>query len=91
MKNIIKITFPLMIGALIFMNILLFCSSIKLGDEINNYEIKISALHKDNLTLEKKVSDLSSLKFAENIAPALGFTKNNVPTYLEKLNVALKN
>jgi len=79
-----------MIGALIFLNIFLFCSSLKLSDEINNYENKISALHRGNLVLEKKVSDLSSLKFAEKMAPFLGFTKKNAPTYLEKLNVALK-
>ena len=78
-----------MVGALVFLNIFLFCSSLKLSDKIDNYEDKISSLHKENLVLEKKVSDLSSLKFAETMAPLLGFTKTNVPTYLEKLNVAL--
>lgn len=82
--------FPLIIGALIFFNIFLFCSSLKISDEINNYENKISALHRENLVLEKTVSDLSSLKFAESMASLLGFTKKNIPTYLEKLNVALK-
>lgn len=90
MTKIIKIIFPLMIGALIFLNIFIFCSSLKLSDKINNYEVKISALHKENLILEKKVSDLSSLKFAESMAPFLGFTQQSPPTYLEKLNVALK-
>lgn len=79
-----------MIGALIFLNIFLFCSSLKLSDEINNYENKISTLHRENLVLEKKASDLSSLKFAEKMASFLGFTKKNAPAYLEKLNVALK-
>ena len=90
MKKILNIIFPLMVGALIFLNILLFCSSLKISDEINNYENKISSLHKENLTLEKKVSDLSSLKFAESMAPFLGFTKKNIPVYLNNLNVALK-
>lgn len=79
-----------MIVAFIFLNIFLFCSSLKLSDEINNYENKISALHRENLLLEKKVSEVSSLKFAESMASFLGFTKKNMPTYLEKLNVALK-
>jgi len=79
-----------MIGLLIFLNIFLFCSSLKLSDEINNYENKINALHRENLILDKKASVLSSLKFAESMAPFLGFTKKNIPAYLEKLNVALK-
>lgn len=90
MKKIINIMFPITIGLLIFLNIFLFCSSLKLSDDINNYENKINALHRENLILEKKASDLSSLKFAENMASFLGFTKKNIPTYLEKLNVALK-
>jgi len=90
MRKIINITFPLVIGALIFLNIILFCSSLKLSDKVNDYENKISSLHIENLVLEKKVSDLSSLKFAESMAPLLGFTKKNEPTYLERLNVALK-
>ena len=79
-----------MTGILILFNIFLFCSSLKLSDEINNYENKISSLHKENLVLEKKISDLSSLKFAERMAPFLDFTKKNIPAYLNNLNVALK-
>lgn len=90
MRKIINIIFTLTIGVLIFFNVYLFCSSLKLSDEINNYEVRTSSLHKENLVLEKKVSDLSSLKFAESMAPYLGFTQKSQPTYLEKLDVALK-
>ena len=90
MKKIINIVFSLTAGMLILLNIFIFCSSLKLSDDINNFENKINQLHIENLALEKKVSDLSSLKYAESLAPSLGFTKINMPTYLDKLNVALK-
>jgi len=73
-----------MIG-LVMANVFLFYSSIKLGDEITAFEVKIENIHKQNITLEKELSRLSSLSFAGKLADKLDFTKKSQPEFLEKI------
>lgn len=75
---------------LVAANIFLFVSSIGIGDKINEFEHKTRLLHEENLSLEKKVSNLTSLDFARQKAEEMEFTKTATPTYLEKLGVAYK-
>lgn len=88
MKKIINLFIWGFLVILVGANIFLFTSSISLGDQISGFENKIVVLHKENLNLERQVSDLSSLKFAADKAQALNFTKTGTPTYLENLGVA---
>lgn len=84
-----KKIFNLLIGAifiiLVIANLFLFYSSIKLGDEIATFEAKIETLHKQNISLEKELSRLSSLSYARKLAKQLDFTKNSQPKFLEKI------
>ncbi|MCL4364258.1 hypothetical protein M1328_03405 [Patescibacteria group bacterium] len=73
---------------LVTANIFLFYSSIKLGDEITTYETKIDQIHHDNLNLEKDLSEVSSLQYAQSLADKLAFTKKSQPDYLGQLNYA---
>ncbi|MFZ6034959.1 MAG: hypothetical protein ACOYUB_02330 [Patescibacteria group bacterium] len=75
---------------LVAANIFLFVTSIGISDKINEFENKTNALHEENLSLEKKVSNLTSLDFARQKASELEFTKIAQPTYLERLGVAYK-
>lgn len=75
---------------LVAANIFLFVSSIGISDKIGQFEQKINTLHQQNLTLEKKVSNLTSLEFARAQAKEMDFTKIASPTFLEKLGVAYK-
>jgi len=91
MNNLFKSFLVVLLFLLVSANIFLFCSSLKISDEINQFEIKISSLHRENIQLEKEVSYLSSLKYAESRAYELDFTKKSQPTYLNKLGVAKRN
>ena len=85
MKKIMQSAVWLMLGGLVVANILLFYSSIKLGDEISTYESKVVIIHHDNLNLEKDLSEVSSLQYAQKLADKLDFTQKSQPSYLEKL------
>lgn len=88
MKNILKSSIWLILAGLVVINVFLFYSSIKLGDEITVYESKIESIHHDNLNLEKELSKVSSLYFAKNLAEKLKFTKKSQPNFLKKINYA---
>jgi len=90
MKKIASITFWSFIIILVAANIFLFCSSISLGDQINDFEQKTNKLHLQNIRLEKEVSRLSSLQFAKDVAENLDFIEKSEPVYLDKLGVAFK-
>ncbi len=89
MKNIFKVGIWLFLGALIIANIAIFVSSLNLSDQTTKYEEQANILHTDNLSLQAKLSSLSSLKFAEDKAVALNFTQKETPIFLnDKLGVA---
>lgn len=73
---------------LIILNLFVVISGIVLSDEINNFEQKTDKLHKINLTLEKEVADLSSLKFAQIQAKEYNFDNSSAPQYIDQLKYA---
>ena len=75
---------------LVVVNLFVFISGIVLSDEINNFELKTDNLRKVNLSLEKEVADLGSLKFANEQAKKLGFTNLSTPQSLDQSGIALK-
>ncbi len=90
MKNIFLRTTGLVITSLVIVNLLVFISGIVLSDEINNFELKTDSLRKINLSLEKEVANLGSLKFATEQAKKLGFTSFSSPQSLGQLGYAYR-
>lgn len=90
MKNFILRTTWLVVLILIVTNLFMFISGIVLSDEINNFELKTDNLRKINLSLEKEVANLGSLKFATEQAKKLGFTSFSVPQSLDQLEYAYR-
>lgn len=90
MKNIfLRITGVVIVG-LIVLNLFVVISGIVISDEINNFEQKTDKLHKVNLTLEKEVANLSSLKFAQIQAKEFDFTNSSLPQYIDQLKYAYR-
>jgi len=85
MKNSINLLIWLVMIGLVVVNIFLFYSSIKLGDDISLFEHKIQKIHHENLNLEKELSYVGSLQYARKLAKNLEFTKISQPSFLEKL------
>ncbi len=90
MKNFILKATWLIVPVLIITNLFMFISGIVLSDEINNYELKTDRLRKINLSLEKEVANLGSLKFASEQAKKLGFTNLSSPQFLDQLGYAYR-
>lgn len=90
MKNFfLRITGVVIIG-LIVLNLFVVISGIVISDEINNFEQKTDKLLKINLTLEKEVANLSSLKFAQAQAKEFDFTNSSLPQYIDQLKYAYR-
>lgn len=90
MKNFfLRITGVVIVG-LIVLNLFVVISGIVISDEINNFEQKTDKLHKVNLTLEKEVANLSSLKFAQIQAKEFDFTNSSLPQYIDQLKYAYR-
>ncbi|MEK7110135.1 MAG: hypothetical protein AAB876_02840 [Patescibacteria group bacterium] len=88
MKNIFLKTTWLIITGLIVANLFVVISGIVISDEIDNFEQKTDKLHKINLTLEKEVANLGSLKFAQEQAKEFGFSNSTAPQYIDQLKYA---
>ncbi len=88
MKNIFLKTTGLIMTGLIIANLFVVISGIVISDEINNFEKKTDSLHRANLTLEKEVANLGSLKFAQEQAKEFGFTNSTAPQYIDQLKYA---
>ncbi len=91
MKNFIIKTTWLVMLVLVITNFFVFISGIVLSDEINNFESKTDSLRKVNLSLEKEVANLGSLKFANEQAKKLGFTNLSAPQSLDQLEYAYRH
>lgn len=85
MKKSVSLLIWLVMIGLVAANIFLFYSSIKLGDNISFFEQKIQKIHHENLNLEKELSYVGSLQYAQKLVKNLEFTKKSQPSYLEKL------
>jgi len=85
MRKSVSLLIWLMMIGLVTANIFLFYLSIKLGDDISFFEQKIQKIHHENLNLEKELSYVGSLQYAQKLAKNLEFTKKSQPSYLEKL------
>jgi len=90
MKNIFLRTMGLIMIGLIVFNLFVMISGIVISDEINNFEQKTDKLHKINLSLEKEVASLSSLKFAAEQAKEFDFNNSSVPQYINQLKYAYR-
>lgn len=90
MKNIFLRTTGLIMTGLVIANLFVVISGIVISDEINKFEKKTDSLHKANITLEKKVASLSSLKFAQEQAKEYGFINSTAPQYIDQLKFAYR-
>lgn len=90
MKNIFLRTTGLIMIGLIFINLFVMISGIVISDEINILEQKTDKLHKINLSLEKEVANLSSLKFAAEQAKEFDFSNSSAPQYIDQLKYAYR-
>ncbi len=90
MKNTLLKMTGLVMFVLIIANLFVFISGIVLSDQINNFELKTDSLRKINLSLEKEVANLGSLKFAQEQAKKLGFTSFSSPQSLDQLRYAYR-
>ncbi|MDH7476641.1 MAG: hypothetical protein QHH09_04270 [Microgenomates group bacterium] len=81
----------LLFFVLFIANIYIFVCGIKLSNEINYYETEISKYSLENKELEKKVYDLSSLKYAASMAAELNFVVKAKPLFLENIKYALNH
>lgn len=88
MTRLVKMSVWFVVMMLVTANIILFRSSIGLGQEIEKFEKKTKTTHEENLRLEKQISSLTSLDFAKEVARELDFSKVSAPTFLERLGVA---
>lgn len=90
MKNVLLRATGLIMTVLIIANLFTFISGIVLSDEINSFELKTDSLRKSNLSLEKEVANLGSLKFATEQAKKLGFTNFSTPQTLNQSRYAYR-
>lgn len=89
MRFILRNTVWVLFIALIVCNVYIFISGITLSDEISGFDKNIAKLHQENLELEKKLYDVSSLHYAASVAAQLSFTEKSNPIYWESLKFAL--
>jgi len=80
-----------MLFLVMFFNIYFFVSNLYLGEEIKNYDKKITLLHQENLDLEAKIFTEDSYEKIASLASQLNFVKKEMPVYLENLKYAYKN
>ncbi len=75
---------------LIGINIFIFLSGMKLSEKINYFETETKRLRTENVDLEKKAYEASSLQHAASVAAQLDFKKKAEPYFLDSLRYALK-
>jgi cell division protein FtsL len=78
-------------AVLLFFNVYVFVSNLRLGDEIKTFDKKIVFLRQENLDLETKIFKLNSYENIASVAAQLNFVKKEMPVYLEDLKYAYKN
>lgn len=89
MKTISKSLIWSVFLILITVNIFVFVHSIKLSDEINQFEAETKTLHQENSSLENQMYQIDSLQYAASVAASFNFTQKAQPVYLENLKYAL--
>jgi cell division protein FtsL len=80
-----------LLAALLFFNIYVFVSNLRMGEEIKAFDKKIILLRQENLDLETKIFKLNSYENIASLAADLNFVKKEMPVYLEDLKYAYKN
>ena len=88
MKQLTKFSIWTLFLVLISANIYIFLQSIQLSDKINHFAKANKTLHRENLTLENKIYDVDSLKYASSMAAQLDFSHKAQPVYLDNLQYA---
>lgn len=82
MKKIIQPILFLTIIFLVLANIFFFYFSLKLANEIGNYEVKINKIHHENINLETELAKVSSLNYARQLAEKMDFNQKAQPIFL---------
>ena len=80
------IFFGLLIG-----NIWIFISGIKLSEGVNRFEKETTRLHQENIELDKKIDEVTSLQYTASMAAKLDFTEKPTPLVIENAPYAFKN
>lgn len=88
MKYILTNIIWLIFIVLIIGNIYIFISGIKLSDELNYYENQTNLYHQENIELEKKINQLSSLQNTASLAAELNFSEKPTPLVLGNMPYA---
>lgn len=78
-------------GILLFGNIYIFILGIKLGTDINSYEIETQKLKDNNIELEKKAYAVESLQYAASKAAEMNFTVKSSPIFPDNFVYAFKD
>ncbi len=86
LKNIIWLVFII----LIIGNIYIFVSGIKTSDEINRFDKETAGFHQENIDLERKINQVSSLDYTASIAGEMNFTEKPMPLVIGNQKYAFK-
>jgi len=74
MKILNKIVY-LFFAILVIGNVYIFVSGIKLSDQINHFESETAKIHQENIELENKIFEITSLQQTASMAATLNFTE----------------
>lgn len=81
--KILNKTIYLFFVMLVIGNVYIFVSGIKLSDQINHFEAETAKIHQQNIELENKIFEITSLKETASMAASLNFTEKPAPIVLE--------
>ncbi len=91
MKNHIREILGIIFVTVLIANVVIFVSSMKLGTEIHEFELKAHVLTKENVALEKHLADAISFKSLDVYEKKWGFKHAAKPVYIGELQFALHN
>jgi hypothetical protein len=88
MKKLLKYSIFVFIAVTVFANIFIFLKGLALGDQIGDYEKKLSTLKQENIVLEQQVYQAQSYSYAASLADTMNYTKTSEPIYIDNLVIA---
>jgi len=89
MKHYTRELLGLVFVTALIANVVIFVSSMKLGTEIHEYELKAHVLTQQNVALEKHLADAVSFKSLDVYEKNWGFKHVAKPVYIGELQYAL--
>lgn len=88
MIKIVHYAIFFLLVTLALINVHIFVSGMRLGDEINYFESEVVKFRQENSELEKHVYEIDSLQHAASLSAALDFTKKVQPYYIDNFTYA---